>query len=206
MYVLLGALLLALLIAGTNIGNLSVVDVIGRRLATMTRLAMGASRQSIVRLRMMETSLLAMVAIVAGLLVAFAALKLLIAIDPTPFVALGTDWIDTRVVVVAVAAIGTVAFGATVPPAIAEARVDIGAIAGGATKSAGGKSDRRLRHALYEDPSRGHGCAPQRRRALGRDFIRLMSTNPVFNPRVSWSFNSPSRHASMRRSSRARST
>ena len=51
MYVLLGALALVLLIAGANVGNLGVADVIGRRNATMTRLAMGASRQSIVWLR-----------------------------------------------------------------------------------------------------------------------------------------------------------
>jgi predicted permease len=180
MYVLLGALTLVLLIAGANVGNLSVVDVIARRTATMTRLAMGASRQSVVRLRMMETSVLVAVAILAGLLVAIAALKVFIAIDPTPFVALGTSWIDARVVLVAIAAVATVAFGATFPAAIAEARVDIGAIAGGATKSAGGRSDRRLRHALATIQVAVTVVLLSGAALLGRDFIRLMSTNPGF--------------------------
>ena len=180
MYVLLGALALVLLIAGANVGNLGVADVIGRRTATMTRLAMGASRQSIVWLRMTETFALVVVSIVLGLFAAYAALSLFIAIDPTPFLALGTHWMDARVVLVTIAAIVLVGFGATFPVAIAEARVDIGAIAGAASKSAGGRSDRRLRHTLATIQVAVTVVLLSGAALLARNFIRLMSTQPGF--------------------------
>lgn len=181
MYVLLGALALVLLIAGANVGNLGVADVIGRRTSTMTRLAMGASRQSIVWLRMMETVALVLLSVVLGLLVAYAALSLFIAIDPTPFLALGTHWMDARVLLVTLAAIVVVGFGATFPVAIAEAHVDIGAIAGAATKAAGGKSDRRLRYALATIQVAVTVVLLSGGALLARNFIRLMSTQPGFH-------------------------
>jgi putative ABC transport system permease protein len=180
MYVLLGALLLVLLIAGANVGNLSIADVIGRRLATMTRLAMGASRQSIVRLRMTETLVLVIASIVIGIFLAFGTLKLLIAIDRTPFLALGTQWFDASVIGVTIAAIAIVGFGATLPVAIAEARVDIGAIASAAAKSAGGRSDRHLRHALATIQVAITVVLLSGAAVLGRNFIRLMSISPGF--------------------------
>jgi putative ABC transport system permease protein len=180
MYVLLGALMLVLLIAGANVGNLNVADVIGRRTATMTRLAMGASRRSIVSLRMMEASVLAAASLVAGVLLAYGALKLFIAIDPTPFLALGNQWIDSRVIAVAVGAVAIVALCATLPAAIGESRVDIGTIAGAATKTAGGRSDRRLRHTLATIQVAITVVLLSGAALLGRDFVRLMAIHPGF--------------------------
>jgi putative ABC transport system permease protein len=179
-YILVGALLLVLLIAGTNIGNLALADVVARRNITMTRLALGASRGSVIRLRLAEILVFTIVSALAGVALGYGTLTLLISIDPTPFLALGSDWIDARVVAVAFAATAFVAFGATLPAALREAGVDIGAIASAATKSASGRHDHRIRQGLVIAQVAITVVLLCGAALLGRDFARLMSQRPGF--------------------------
>jgi predicted permease len=179
-YILVGALLLVLLIAGTNISNLAFADVVARRHITMTRLALGASRGSVIRLRLAETSVVTIGAALAGMALGYGALALLISIDPTPFLALGTDWIDARVVGVALTATALVALGGTLPAALTEAGVDIGAIASAATKGVGGRRDHRMRQGLVIAQLAITVVLLCGAALLGRDFARLMSQQPGF--------------------------
>jgi len=108
-------------------------------------------------------------------------------LPPARWIAAGTRWgIQLLTVAMALEQLGiaqhivVVGFGATFPVAIAEARVDIGAIAGAATKSAGGRSDRRLRHTLATIQVAVTVVLLSGAALLGRNFVRLMSTRPGF--------------------------
>ena len=78
--ILLGVCGLVLLIACANVANLLLARAVARRAQTALRLAMGASRRQIVTQALIESVLLAVAGGVAGLLVAVAAARLLLAL------------------------------------------------------------------------------------------------------------------------------
>jgi predicted permease len=78
--ILLGVCALVLLIACANVANLLLARAVARRGQTAIRLAMGASRRQIVTEALMESLLLAVAGAVAGLVVAVAAARLLLAL------------------------------------------------------------------------------------------------------------------------------
>ena len=78
--ILLGVCALVLLIACANVANLLLARAMARRGQTAIRLAMGASRRQIVTEALVESILLAVVGAVAGLVVAVAAARLLLAL------------------------------------------------------------------------------------------------------------------------------
>lgn len=181
MYLLLGALGLVLVIASANVGNLMLADAAGRRIMTMTRLALGASRGEIVRLRLAEAAMLVSVAAPLGLLLAHGTLALLTTIDATPFDALGGQWLDWRVFMVAVSATLLVGLGAALPAAIAESRVDLGEIANVASRGTGGRRDRRVRHRLVALQVAVTVVLLTGATMLGRHVMRLLGKSPGFD-------------------------
>jgi predicted permease len=78
--ILLGVCALVLLIACANVANLLLARAVARRGQTAIRLAMGASRRQIVTQALVESILLAVAGGVAGLVVATAAARLLLAL------------------------------------------------------------------------------------------------------------------------------
>ena len=80
--VLLGAVALVLLIACVNVVNLMLARAAGRQRPLSIRAAMGASRGRVVRQVLLESSLIAVIAAMGGLVITFAATRLLIALAP----------------------------------------------------------------------------------------------------------------------------
>lgn len=82
LYALLGAVLLLLLVACSNVANLLLARATSRELEIAMRAVMGASRVRLIRQLLMESLLLAVTASAAGWALAFFLLKVLVALIP----------------------------------------------------------------------------------------------------------------------------
>jgi len=131
LYGMLGAVFLVLLVACANVANLLLDRAANRTREIGIRTALGASRLAIVRHSLVESSILAAIAAIAG--VALAQLgtvlfnRALVGGSPTPLF-----WMDIRlhpavvVFVIAVAVVASLVSG--IAPAIQSARLDINTI------------------------------------------------------------------------------
>ncbi|REJ73520.1 MAG: permease [Acidobacteria bacterium] len=95
--ILLGAVALVLLIAAANLAGLQLAHGASRRGEMGVRAALGASRWRIVRLVLAETTLLGLVGGLAGLGLAAAALRFVVAVAPAGVPRLGDAAVDARV-------------------------------------------------------------------------------------------------------------
>jgi putative ABC transport system permease protein len=146
--VLLAAVAILLTVAAMNVLSLTYADVLGRRFATMTRLALGATKRDIVVLRLIETAVMTAIAAALGIVIGRLGLAALQAASPDAFRGFGVISIDP---IVAVAAVGAALFAGIVaglPAAMSEARIDVAGLAGTAVKGIGGMSERRMRDTL----------------------------------------------------------
>jgi putative ABC transport system permease protein len=145
LWVLLGAVGLVLLIACANVANLLLVRATGRRREIAIRTAIGAGRGRMIRQLMTESVLLSFAGGALGLLLGFAGIRALLAVNTAglPMVgdngtAVGIDW---RVAGFAIAvSLGTgIVFGLF--PAIQGSRVDLNSV----LKESSGRSGTGLR-------------------------------------------------------------
>jgi putative ABC transport system permease protein len=146
--VLLGASGLLLAVATLNVLSLSLGDAVARRIATMTRIALGADRLQIVRLRFFELGVLATVGCVVGLLVARLGLTALSQLAPGVFGTVSSvapDLIVGGAALLLALAVGVVA---AAPAAVQEGNLRIASLAGSDVKSIGSAGDRRRRAGL----------------------------------------------------------
>ena len=122
--VLLGAVALVLLIACVNVVNLLLARAAGRQRELSIRAAMGASRGRVVRQLLLESSLVALLAAIGGLAIAYASTRLLTVLGPDSVPRLDELSIDVRVFAFAlgIALVTMAVFG--VVPAIQAARQD----------------------------------------------------------------------------------
>jgi putative ABC transport system permease protein len=147
LFVLLAAGILLLAVATMNVVSLCLGDALARKTATMTRLAFGAERSHIVRLRLLELVLVASVGCVVGLMAARTGVAWLGAIAPGAFGAHSVSF-DWTVITVAVGVALVAALIAGIPTALQEAAFGIVGLAGSATRSIGGVTEKRRRDGL----------------------------------------------------------
>ncbi len=148
LFVLLAAGILLLAVSTVNVVSLCLGDAIARKTATMTRLAFGADRTHIVRLRLLELTLVATVGCALGLLAARAALGLLYSIAPDALAGVRDASFDGLVFACAAGVALLAALIAGVPTALQEAVFSMADLAGSAPRSIGGINDRRRRDGL----------------------------------------------------------
>src|SRR6185437_8078472 len=139
--ILMGAALLLLLIACSNVANLLISDAVSRRREIALREVLGASRHRIVRQLLAESLVLAFTGAVLGLLLAPAALSVLRAMMPRNLAGVAPVELDLRVLTFAaeLAIVTGLIFGLW--PALGSSRADatdtiksgggVGATAGG---------------------------------------------------------------------------
>ena len=138
-----GILLLA--VAIVNVVSLCLGDAIATKTATMTRLALGADRSHIIRLRLVELLIIAIVGGGVGVLAARGGLAWLHTTAPDVVRGATFDWL---VITVAAGAALLAALVAGVPTALQEAAFTVSGLAGTASKTTGGVRERRRRDGL----------------------------------------------------------
>ena len=179
--VLLGAVGLVLLIACVNVVNLLLARAAGRQRELSIRAAMGASRGRVVGQLLLESSLIAVLAAVAGIALAFASTRLLIALGPDSVPRLDELSIDGRVFAFAIGiALATmIVFGSV--PAIHSARQDPQeALRADGRASTTGIGRRRLRAALTIGEVALSVALLIGAGLLIRSFARLQQVDPGF--------------------------
>jgi putative ABC transport system permease protein len=136
LYLLLGAVALVLLIACANVANLLLAKATTRTREIAIRAAVGASRARIIRQLITESMLMALVAGVAGLVLAVWGSAALVALAPTYVPRLAETSIDGWVLAftLGVSVIASLLFG--LAPALHASRVDLN----DALKQGGGRA------------------------------------------------------------------
>ncbi|HET7248463.1 MAG TPA: ABC transporter permease [Gemmatimonadales bacterium] len=147
LFVLLGAVLLVLLIAAANVGNLVLVRAESRRRELALRTALGASRLRLVRQWLVESLLLSLAGGAVGVLLAAWGVDLLVAVAPPYIPRLAEITVDTRVLLVAAALSVVVGIGAGLPAALGASR-DIARGLHGAGRATGDRAANRWRDGL----------------------------------------------------------
>jgi predicted permease len=104
LWILLGAVSLVLLIACANVANLFLVRGEARRRELAVRAALGAGRSTIAKLFFAETILLSLLAGIAGLGLAWAAVRVLVAMSPAGIPRLSEIGLDGTSVLFAILA------------------------------------------------------------------------------------------------------
>jgi putative ABC transport system permease protein len=138
LWVLMGTIGLVLLIACANVANLLLVRAEGRQQELAVRAALGASRGRIAYELLAESVILGLVGGVAGLAVAFGAIRLLVALAPGNLPRLDNITIDATVLIftLAISIVAGLLFGAIPVFKYAGPHVAAGLRGGGRTSSA----------------------------------------------------------------------
>ena len=181
--VLMCATAVVLLIACANIANLTLAQVLARRSELALRLALGAARRDLVRLQIIESLLVTAPGAAIGLLLARAAVPALLALSPDSRNTLGEVAIDWRVQAFTVGVALLAAILAGFLPAHRVLRGDaIGTIGEGSRRTAGSRSDQRLRRVLLVAQTTLCLALLVAGGVLLRSFEHLARVSPGFDP------------------------
>ena len=146
---LFAATAFVLLIACVNIANLTSAQAIARSGELSLRLALGATRADLLRIHLAELLLVGASGLIPGLLLAWAAMPALLAIDPTFARTLGPIQIDWRVQLLSAAMAILTAVIASAAPAIRAMRGSMAqAIAASGLRTTGSPGAIRMQRAL----------------------------------------------------------
>ena len=182
LFVILGAVAFVLLIACGNVANLLLARGAAREKEMAIRTAIGAGRGRIVRQLLTESVVLALAGAVAGLGLAWAAIRLLVAMAPPGIPRIEQTHIDVTVLLFALAAsiVSAMAFG--LAPALRAGRQDLQSVIkeGGRTFGAGTRD--RLRTALIVAEVALALTLLMGAGLLVRSALYLQRVDPGFNP------------------------
>src|SRR5438270_2772535 len=141
LYVLLGAVGLVLLIACANVANLLLIRATARKRELATRSALGAGRWHIIRQLLTESLLVSLTGGLLGLLLGFAGVRFLLAINPGSIPRIGEDgsavMVDLKVLLftLGVSVLTGILFGLV--PAISASRKSLAAVLNESSNRAG---------------------------------------------------------------------
>jgi len=149
LWLLFAAVGAVLLIACVNLANLQLVRAVNAERETAVRAALGASKAQLVRSRLMESVLLAMMGGAAGVGLAFAGVRLLMALAPANIPRLDEVHVSIPALVFAasISILAAVVFGTL--PALRSLRVNPqSAMQANSSRTANSREGRRTRNAL----------------------------------------------------------
>jgi predicted permease len=179
--VLLGAVAFVLLMASVNVASLLLARATVRAREVAIRSALGAGRGRILRQLLTESLFLALLGGLAGIGVAHAGARALLALGANELPTLPAAGLDGRVLAYAlVVSLATALVFGTVP-ALRSARADLqGALRDGGRGAAGGAS--RLRSALVVAEVALAMVLVMGAGLMTRSFLRLLDVDPGFRP------------------------
>src|SRR6185312_14360203 len=149
LFVLLGAVGLVLLIACANVANLLLARAATRQKEIAIRAAIGATRWRVIRQLLTESLLLSIIGGIAGVLLAYWAIDLLIAANPISLPRVAEIGLDRRVLLFTLGLTTVTGLFFGLAPALQAARTDLNGTLKDATReSSGGIRNNRIRSAL----------------------------------------------------------
>jgi len=183
LFMLLGATVLVLLTACSNVGNLLLGRALARRKEISTRLALGASRLRIAQQVLTESVLLSLIAGGLGLVLARWAIKALIAIGPTNIPRATQISIDGTVLFITllISILTGISFG--LAPALQSRSANLtNALNEGARGSSSGPGQHRVRSALIVSQVALSFALLICGGLMFKSFYRLQNVNLGFDP------------------------
>jgi putative ABC transport system permease protein len=184
MALLLGAAVLVLLVACANTAHLVLAQASGRSREMAVRAALGGGRGRLIRQLATESLFLSSLATLAGIALAWAAVRVLAAAAPSSLRSLGPMAIDGRVLAFAVGTGAATGLACAVVPALRAARrgVTAGLREGGLAASAG-RGGRRFRETLAFTEIALSFVLLAGASLFILSFSRLMAVDPGFDTR-----------------------
>ena len=184
LWILLGTVVVVLFIACGNVANLCLVRADGRQREMAVRVALGASRATLVRKLLAEALVISAIGSLIGVTLAAAALPALLSVAPPSIPRLEQIRLDGVVVAFAVAASLFSALFFGVAPALRYTRPDmLEALRHGGRSATDGASRRRGRHLLVVAQTAAALVLLVGAGLLGRSFARLTGAELGFKPR-----------------------
>ena len=186
LYVLLGAVGLVLLIACANVANLLLIRATARKRELATRSALGAGRWHIIRQLLTESLVISFAGGTLGLLLGFAGVRFLLAINPGSIPRIGEDGsavkVDLNVLLftLAVSLLTGILFGLV--PAISSSRKNLAAVLNESSNRAGaGFRSGKVRSLLVVSETALALVLVIGATLLIRTFMKLQSVDPGFD-------------------------
>ena len=186
LYVLLGAVGLVLLIACANVANLLLIRATGRKRELATRSALGAGRWHIIRQLLTESLVISLTGGTLGLILGFAGVRFLLAINPGSIPRLGDDGsavtVDSHVLLftLGISVLTGIFFGLV--PAITASRKNLAAILNESSNRSGvGFRSGKVRSVLVVSEMALALVLVIGAALLIRTFMKLQSVDPGFD-------------------------
>jgi predicted permease len=186
LYVLLGAVGLVLLIACANVANLLLIRATARKRELATRSALGAGRWHIIRQLLTESLVISLTGGILGLILGFAGVRFLLAINPGSIPRIGDDGsavtVDSHVLLftLAISVLTGIFFGLV--PAITASRKNLAAILNESSNRSGvGFRSGKVRSVLVVSEMALALVLVIGAALLIRTFMKLQSVDPGFD-------------------------
>ncbi len=182
LWVLFGAAGFVLLITCANVANLLLARSSARGTEMAVRAALGCGRAGLLRQVLTESLVLSVAGGLAGMLLAWAGTAALVTLAPTEIPRADEIRMDTSILAFAllVSFVAGTLFG--LPPALKAARLSLNDVLQGSRDPSGGRSARRMRHALVVAEIASAFVLAIGAGLLGRSLDRLLRVDAGYDP------------------------